>query len=70
MSKYIEYERLKILVRKITQPFPKTPLHVYCNNRNNVKTYIMMQLYTLRLDHFELYAAVLVKLEHATVRFS
>ena len=27
MSKYIEYERLKILVRKITQPFPKTPLN-------------------------------------------
>ena len=25
MSKYIEYERLKILFRKITQPLPKTP---------------------------------------------
>ena len=31
-SKYIEYERLKILFRKITQPFPKTPL-----NRNPSK---------------------------------
>ena len=27
MSKYIVYERLKILVRKITQPFSKTPLN-------------------------------------------
>ena len=27
MSKYIEYERLKILFRKIIQPFPKTPLN-------------------------------------------
>jgi len=25
MSKYIEYERLEILFRKITQPFPKKP---------------------------------------------